>query len=240
MATVLIVDDDVFFTRVIKDMVSRLGHRPLTAQDGERALSTVHRDRPDLVITDVVMKPMDGFELCRRLQATEGLDSIPVLLMSARGGGERRARGAELGAVAFLEKPFELEELSARIKRLLEVRARPSGSPAENGAGPSAGRITGDLADIDAVLLLQGLNIQAQTGRLTVAADGDAPEVQIWMRDGEVVAAEEGDAFGIEVLRRLARRPSGAFRFEKGGLMPPERSVEGRFFDVMMAMVGPD
>ena len=116
MATILIVDDEGpvrnFLTMLLKDA----GHHPLQAIHGAEALSVVAENRPDLVITDIMMPVLNGTELCRQLKAGENTRAIPVVLMSSAS-----VRAADrVGADAFIAKPFDLTDMEALVQRLLQ------------------------------------------------------------------------------------------------------------------------
>ena len=77
---------------------------------------------PDLILTDLMMPEMDGYELCRRVRESEVLNHIPIIIITAKSGGKERVCGLEVGADAYLEKPFNAEELNIRITKFLEQR----------------------------------------------------------------------------------------------------------------------
>jgi len=93
-----------------------------TAGDGQAALAAAKRNPPDLIVTDVMMPGLDGFELLRRLRADDGLAAIPIIMLSARAGGEARIEGLNAGADDYLVKPFSARELVARVETQLRVR----------------------------------------------------------------------------------------------------------------------
>ncbi|HLU95889.1 MAG TPA: response regulator transcription factor [Thermobifida alba] len=126
--TVLIADDD----RAIRDSLERAlqleGYRTRTAADGVEALTAVHADPVDLLILDVMMPGVDGLGVCRVLRA-EG-DRTPILMLTARVETPDRVAGLDAGADDYLPKPFELDELLARIRALLRRAAPTSGEGA--------------------------------------------------------------------------------------------------------------
>ena len=119
MATILVVDDERPLRDLLVDLFESGGHRAVVAIHGRQALALVGTDRPDLVLSDVMMPLMDGIELCRRLKADADTRAIPVILMSAM--GERLARGSQ--ADAFIAKPFDLEVMEALVADRLGVGA---------------------------------------------------------------------------------------------------------------------
>lgn len=115
MATILIVDDEEPVRDFLAMLMEDAGHRTLKAIHGAQALELVEKERPDLVIADIMMPVLNGVELCRRLKARADTRVLPVILMSSM--GPRSVDGA--GADAFIAKPFVLEEMEALVRRWL-------------------------------------------------------------------------------------------------------------------------
>ncbi|MGM9766088.1 MAG: response regulator [Candidatus Cryptobacteroides sp.] len=119
------------------------------ATNGQNGLEKAEELVPDLIITDIMMPEMDGFELCRRIRSSEVLSHIPVIMVTAKATHEDRMRGLEAGADAYLEKPFHADELAVRVAKLLEQRASlhakwaadlKNGNPVEDTAIPESSR----------------------------------------------------------------------------------------------------
>jgi DNA-binding response OmpR family regulator len=119
MATVLLVDDDPKIRDLLRLYVEREGHRALFAADGEAALETALRSRPDLVVLDVMLPGLDGFEVCRRIRDAS---DVPILLLTARSGEGDKVIGLDMGADDYVVKPFSPRELMARVRALLRRR----------------------------------------------------------------------------------------------------------------------
>ena len=119
--TILVVDDQPENIRVLVGLLGLQGHRVLAARDGPSALERLRRARPELVILDVMMPGMDGYEVCRRIRADGSLRHVPVIFMSALTDTAARVRGLEAGAADFLSKPFQQEEVLARVRTQLEL-----------------------------------------------------------------------------------------------------------------------
>ncbi|MCB9705118.1 MAG: response regulator [Myxococcales bacterium] len=118
---VLVVDDQPELLRLITRILGR-DHEVITASDGEEGLQRVHDVRPDVVISDVMMPRMNGFELVEALRRDESTRTLPVLLLTARADGTDKVRGLRRGANDYLVKPFLPEELKARVRNLLRMR----------------------------------------------------------------------------------------------------------------------
>jgi DNA-binding response OmpR family regulator len=122
MATVLIVDDDPKIREVLRLYVEREGHRAAFAADGPEALAVAGQSRPDLVLLDVMLPGLDGFEVCRRLREES---DVPVLLLTARSGDSDKVVGLDIGADDYIVKPFSPRELMARVRVQLRRRRPP-------------------------------------------------------------------------------------------------------------------
>ncbi len=120
--TVLVVDDHPASRMTAVALLSVEGYRVLEADSGPAALQAVHEGNPDLILLDVMMPGMDGFEVCRRLKQDEHTRLIPVVFITALNDRRARLRGIEAGGDDFLTKPFDQLELSARVKSLVHQR----------------------------------------------------------------------------------------------------------------------
>jgi len=122
-AHILIVDDDNRITSALRRTLAYEGYQVSTAANGEAALAIARSRPPDVVILDLMLPGIDGFEVCRRLRASG--DGVAVLMLTARDAVADRVAGLETGADDYLVKPFALEELLARVKALLRRRSPP-------------------------------------------------------------------------------------------------------------------
>jgi len=132
VATVLIIDDDPDVVRLIEFALRRAGHQVLTARDGETGLSITQAEHPELVIADVMMPKINGYEYCRRVRAQEDTADIPILVFTARFQPVDRQTALEAGATDYLPKTVSPSELVAHVENLL--RALPSAAQVKPGS----------------------------------------------------------------------------------------------------------
>lgn len=124
--TVLIVEDEKNIVDIIRFNLQRTGYNTLEAYDGEAGLAMAREKKPDLILLDVMMPKMMGFDVCRALRA-EG-DNVPVIILTAREEEEDKILGLEIGADDYITKPFSMRELLARVKAVLRRSAKDSQS----------------------------------------------------------------------------------------------------------------
>jgi twitching motility two-component system response regulator PilH len=119
MSTVLVVEDSVSQREMITDLLRGSGLNVTVASDGVEALEKVQGQPPDLVVLDIVMPRMNGYEVCRRLKADPSTQHVPVVMCSSKGEEFDRYWGMKQGADAYIAKPFQPTELVGTVKQLL-------------------------------------------------------------------------------------------------------------------------
>ena len=164
MATrILVVDDNIMTLDLVSRSLSRVGFEVTTAESGADALGIVDDVHPDLIILDVMMPEMDGYEVCRQLREKTNTSHLPILMLTALDSLEEKIRGFEAGADDYMTKPFQPAELQARVRVLLRRMARATGDST---------RLTGKVI---AVFSLRG-----GVGVSTVAVNLAAALAQVW------------------------------------------------------------
>jgi DNA-binding NarL/FixJ family response regulator len=118
--TILVADDDPGTRLSISDYLELSGYLVVSAEDGRKALAMVDQYQPHLIVTDITMPQMDGYELVRQVRRQPAFRLLPVIFLTARTNTQERILGYQLGCDAYLPKPFDLEELGAVIRNLLE------------------------------------------------------------------------------------------------------------------------
>ncbi|MFC7704378.1 response regulator transcription factor [Plastorhodobacter daqingensis] len=126
---VLVVEDEDNIAVALDYLITREGYEQDRVANGGEALERIRATHPDLVLLDVMLPEVSGYEICQAVRLDPGLDDVKILMMTARGSAMERRKGLALGADGFISKPFELTELRAEVKRILE----PGGEAAGHG-----------------------------------------------------------------------------------------------------------
>jgi DNA-binding response OmpR family regulator len=236
MQQILIVDDEPAIVATVRERLEREGFAVLAAESGERALALLDEGRPDLLLLDVGLPGIDGFELLRRVRA-RGLD-LPVILLTARGDEVDRVVGLELGADDYVVKPFSARELAARARALLRRAAEVAALRAQvaveqqAAAAPVAGLLI-DQARRRASF--RGVTLQLRPREFDLLALLVRHPGQIFSRDALLrqVWGQEGflDGRTVDVHVRRLRARLAAVDPEAAGLIQTEWGVGYRFVE---------
>ena len=127
--TVLMIDDETNSRKVVKLLLEREGYRVLTAPNGEEGLILAKVETPDVILLDVIMPKMDGYETLRRLRGDQDMQEIPVIMVTAKGTEHDIAASFRLGAVFHVEKPYETRDLLQKIQVALTLKEGAQPSP---------------------------------------------------------------------------------------------------------------
>ncbi len=118
--TILVVDDEPGIRLSISDYLELSGYHTLSAANGEEGLAIVEKAHPSLIVTDIMMPRMDGYEFIRRVRRLPAFRLLPVVFLTAKNQTHERIKGYQIGGDAYLPKPFELEEVAAVVRNLLD------------------------------------------------------------------------------------------------------------------------
>ncbi len=140
--TVLIVEDEKNIVDILRFNLERKGYRVIEAYDGEDGLRKARTEKPDLILLDIMLPKMIGFDVCEALRK-DG-DNVPILLLTAREEEDDKVRGLETGADDYITKPFSMREVIARVEA--NIRRTSMAAPAGTAAADSAMPVAGDLA----------------------------------------------------------------------------------------------
>ncbi len=216
---ILVVDDDAWILRMVTTVLEKRGYEILVARDGEEGLARATAEKPDLVITDVMMPKVDGWTLVKTLRSRPDFAFVPVIFLTALGADEDRIRGFRLGADDYLPKPFRFEELDLRVanalKRRIQVedatRAQVKAPAPKEGPG-----IHGTLDQLGLSSLLTILEMERKSGVLVLARPSGGDTARIFLRGGRVVRARiDGRPVpkNQEAVYHFLSWPDGRFEF---------------------------
>ena len=122
---ILVVDDEIYIVHILDFSLGMEGYEVITALDGEQALEKLKTEKPDLIVLDIMMPKLDGYEVCKAIKSSPETRHIPVILLSAKGRNVDQKLGFDVGADDYITKPTDLDELLARIRVVLR-RSRPT------------------------------------------------------------------------------------------------------------------
>ena len=122
MAKILIIDDSRLIAHVAKAVLSKRGHEVVLAQDGLSGLQTAMSEQPDIILLDLIMPVMDGYQVCQSLKEEDSTKEIPVIMLTSKAEPADKVKGLEMGALDYVTKPFDEGELVARVNTQLQLK----------------------------------------------------------------------------------------------------------------------
>ena len=210
---VLVADDEPYVVLAISEVLEGLPASVLTAHDGEEALRLARAERPDLILLDVKMPGLDGFQVATALKKDPATAGIPLVFFSALGAPSEKVRGLELGADDYVTKPIDAEELKARVRTILR-RNRPSKRPSLPGSG--------QLQAVNLASLVGILEAERRTTRLLLARGDERGEIVFV--DGHITRATQGPRQGEAAVYDLLSWQEGSFQM---AAVDPAQQVGG-------------
>jgi DNA-binding response OmpR family regulator len=221
---VLVVDDDPWMRQVTASLLSDLPLEIDFATDGTIAMAKALASRPDLIISNVHMRGMDGWSLVRKLRAHAELAFVPFIFLTTLSSPADVLRGFRLGADDFLSKPFDGSQLAKRVNAVLANRGKVEEVTRRALAeGPG---FHGSLVEIGLSPLLVLLDMERKTGLLSLSRSEPSERCQVFLRDGRVVAATsdaEGNLVDMAAVYHTLDWPEGSFQFSSVAVEMPDQ-----------------
>jgi len=208
---ILVVEDEPLIAQMLADKLSELYVEVIRASNGVEALGLAWERDPDLILLDIMMPKMDGFEVAKILKSNPKTSHIPIVFLTAKTQVEDRVRGLELGAEDYITKPFNFQELILRIKAIL---TRVEAAHAQKASQQIRG-MTGRLRDLSLTNLIQFLDMDQKTGILTITRGEERG--YIYFDRGRIVNALAGPLRAEAAVYRLLTWAEGDFAFELCG-----------------------
>ena len=223
----LIVDDNPNVLKLLKISLSKAGYDIVEAENGEVALEVANREKPDLIVSDIMMPKMDGIELCWMIRENSDITLVPFIFLTSFEDPETEIRGFRAGADEYLHKPIDRKELLSRVETLLE-RSGKLKTIEEKSETPKG--FSGDLGDLSIVELVQMLNLNKKTGILHINGEKSG---KIYLKDGQLFSAEFDGKVGEEAVYGMVAMDSGTFNFDITDF-DEEQTVKNSTMNVIM------
>jgi tetratricopeptide (TPR) repeat protein/CheY-like chemotaxis protein len=204
---IIVVDNDQNSLKILETSLNKAGFVVTTSTDGADALEKVKTFYPDLVISDVTLPKIDGYEFCKKLKEDPKTASIPFIFLTRQKSVDDKIRGLELGVDDYLTKPIYIKEVITRVKILLEKKEK------ERLELPSTGiKFTGNLADMGAVDLIQTLELGNKSGEVHFVNGKNRGS--IYLKKGKIIDAEQANLRGQSAVYRLLNWTEGTFKID--------------------------
>ena len=212
---VLVVDDEPLIAQMLTDKLQELYVNVIRASNGVEALEMAWEHVPDLILLDVMMPKIDGFEVAKILKENPRTATIPIIFLTALSQVKDKVRGLQLGAEDYVTKPFHFDELLVRVTKVL----RKSEAEKSEKGGVGLAAVKGKLRDMSLVNLIQFLELEKKTGILSIVSGTRSGH--LYLQEGKVVSAVQGTLRGLEAVYRLLTWTDGDFELESLGTTPP-------------------
>ena len=208
---ILVVDDDLQTVKLVGLVLDRRGYEIIAARNGEQALDKSHAELPDLIILDVMMPDMNGYEVARQLRADPETADLPILMFTAKSGVQDKVTGFEAGADDFLTKPIHPKELVSRVEALLLRSSRAQ--PTEKPSAPNAVGFVGCKGGVGTTTLIVNAAVSLATGQVTPSQEHepnpDGPVMMAELRTGMATGALQLGLPEHDGLGAILERPIG-------------------------------
>ncbi len=205
---ILIADDDDKILALLTSSLQKSGFVTFQALDGESAFELTKKEKPDIILADITMPKMDGFELCKLIREDPVTEHIPFIFLTGKGELHDRVAGLNLGADDYISKPFHISEVLARIKTILQRTAIMSGQAGDEDELD----LKGDLEQMPFGELIQTLGMNQKSGGLKIVKG--AKVAKIYFESGNIVQASLGKYQGEEAVYRVISWDEGYFEFD--------------------------
>jgi pilus assembly protein CpaE len=207
---ILVVDDDVDTLRLVGLMLQRQGYLIVAASNGTQAINMTQAEKPDLILLDVMMPDMDGYEVTRRLRSNPATSDIPIIMFTAKSQVDDKVQGFEAGVDDYLTKPTQPRELFAHVKAVLARGKKPSVAASVVTPARERGYVIGIMAvkgglGVSTVTINLGISLRIRTKKDVIVAE---------FRPGEGSLALDLGYLNPEGLNRLLRKPASDITYK--------------------------
>lgn len=213
---VMVIDDDPTTRFFLENILRKREFQTWQAENGRVALNEISVAQPDLIISDVIMPEMGGFELCAKLREAPDTADIPFIFLSVKDDPVDQLKGLRMGADEYLVKPFKPADILQAINKVMEKTARLRGLQADVD-------IEGSLARIGLIEVIQMIEFNEKTGTLFLLSPSGGVNGAVYIKEGQVINAVSGDLDGKEAFYDLAAQSDGFFKFNIHDTIPSQK-----------------
>ncbi len=229
-AKILIVDDNDHILKLLRISLTKAGYDIVEAHDGDEGYQVALQEKPDLIISDVMMPKTDGIEFCWMIRENSPIPLVPFIFMTSLEDKDLQLKGFRIGADEYLIKPIDREVLLEKVEGLLNRSQKVRQFEEEERGKKEVHGFEGNLADLTLAEVIQLLNLNRRTGTLSIDATHSG---RIVFEGGEMIFAEYGNHTGEEAINHLVLEKKGTFRFvpEKADVA---RNIAGATMNVLL------
>jgi DNA-binding response OmpR family regulator len=202
---ILVVDDNAYLVDILSFSLEMENYEVLKAYDGEEALKIISETPPDLILADIMMPKMDGFELCKKTKEEPKTKDIPFLFLTAKGKLDDQLKGFSLGGDDYIVKPFNLNDLLKKIAKSIEQYK-------EKGSIVTDIPPEGKISEIPIIKVLQLMKSNKQTATVTATTQKDVGK--IYIKNGKIARAETSVSKDKAALELILTWKDGQFKIE--------------------------
>jgi len=202
---ILVVDDNAYLVDILSFSLEMENYEVLKAYDGEEAIKIISNNPPDLILADIMMPKMDGFELCKKTKEDPKTKDIPFLFLTAKGKLDDQLKGFSLGGNDYIVKPFNLDDLLKKIAKSIEQYK-------EKGSIVKDIPKEGDISEFPIIKVLQSMKSNKETATLTATTSDDVGK--IYIKNGKITKAETSVSKDTVALESILTWKDGKFQIK--------------------------
>ncbi len=229
-AKILIVDDNEHILKLLRISLTKAGYDVIDAHDGDEGYSVACEEKPDLIISDVMMPKTDGIEFCWMIRENSPIPLVPFIFMTSLEDKDLQLKGFRIGADEYLIKPIDRDVLLEKVEGLLSRSRKVRRFEEEEREKKEVHGFEGNLADLTLAEVIQLLNLNRRTGTLTIETTKSG---KIVFEGGEMIFASYGDARGEDAINQLVLEKEGTFNFVPEA-EDVERNIQGATMNVLL------
>jgi len=227
---ILIVDDNPHVLKLLSISLEKAGYQVSTAENGDQGLQVLNEQKPDLVISDVMMPETDGIEFCWMVREGSEIPMVPFIFLTSLNDQDMEIRGFRAGADEYLIKPVDRKILLEKVETLLD-RAKKVKSVDDEKVSKTKG-FEGNLADLSLAEMIQLINLNKRDGTMKIIADKNG--VIVFEKGEMIYAAYDENFLAEEAIHKMVALNEGMFKFAPEIDKKVKKNIEGATMNVLL------